>query len=116
MNKEYTGIIIEESLDDNRILNTLDFMKLHISLAENPLDRWHMYQVNVSKEEILELSKHILENWYMHFWAGTDIIAVFKDKTFEFNYDAKDTWTEVLKYGHSLGIPEEQLDFPIEGL
>lgn len=116
MEKEYIGIIIEESLDDNRILNKLDFRKIYITGHENPPDRWHMYEVNVSKEEIKELSKHIIGNWYMHFWKGTDIIAIFSGKTFEFNYENKDTWIEVLKYGRSIGIPEKQLDFPIKGL
>jgi len=116
MKKEYIGIIVEESLDDNRILNNLDFRKLQITVNENPSDRWHMYEVNVSKNEIEELSKHIIGNWYMHFWKGTQIIAVFKGKAFEFNYEKKDTWNEVLKYSRSINIPEEQLDFPITGL
>jgi hypothetical protein len=116
MNKEYIGIVVEESLDDNRILNKLDFRKIHITGHKNPTDRWHMYEVNVSKEEIEELSKHIIEDWYMHFWKNADIIAIFKGKTFEFNYEDKNTWSEVLRYGRSLGLPEEQLDFPIKGL
>lgn len=116
MNKEYIGIVVEESFDDNRILNKLDIRKIHITGHKNPIDRWHMYEVNLSKEKIEELSKHIIEDWYMHFWKDTDIIAIFKGKTFEFNYEDKNTWGEVLKYGRALGLPEEQLDFPIKGL
>jgi len=116
MSKEYIGIVVEESLDDNRILNELDIKKIHISGHRNPKDRWHMYEVNLSIKEIYEVSKHITENWYMHFWKEADIIAIFKDKTFEFNYENKETWKEVLEYGRSIGIPEEQLDFPIKGL
>ncbi|MDT8717159.1 hypothetical protein IAI10_10875 [Clostridium sp. 19966] len=116
MGKEYKGIIVEESLNDNRILNKLDIKKIHITEAENSKDRWHMYEVKVSKLEILEMSKHIIEDWYMHFWKEKEIIAVFKNKTFEFDYEIKDTWKEVLEYGASLGISKEQLDFPIFGL
>lgn len=116
MCKDYIGIIVEESLDDNRILNGLDFRNVHITGHENPADRWHIFEINVSAEEIAELSKHITGNWYMHFWKGTDIIAVFRDKIFRFNYDDKNTWGEVLEYGRSIGIPDSQLDFPIEGL
>ena len=50
----------------------------------------------------------------MHFWKDRDVIAIFKDKKFEFNYDDKSTWKDVVNYGLSLGIPKEQLDFLIE--
>ena len=114
---EYTGIIIEESFDDNRIINKLDIKKVHISSDEDPKDRWHLYQVNVSKEDIMFLSEHMIGNFYMHFWKGDDIIAVFTGKKFfEFNYSDKSTWNDVLKYGKSIGIPEKQLDFPISDL
>ncbi|URZ03354.1 hypothetical protein [Clostridium felsineum] len=116
MSKEYIGIVVEESLDDNRILNKLEVKKIHVTGHTNPIDRWHMYEVNVSKEEIEELSKHIIQDWYMHFWKKSEIIAIFKDKTFEFNYENKETWKSVLDYGRSIGIPDEQLDFPIKGL
>jgi len=116
MNKEYIGIIVEESLNDNRILNGLNIKKIHVTSHNNPKDRWHMYEVNVSKEEIRELSKHVIGDWYMHFWKDTNIVAIFKDKIFEFDYEDKNTWDKVLKYGRSLGLPEEELDFPIKGL
>lgn len=50
----------------------------------------------------------------MHFWQEQDVIAVFKDRKFEFNYDDKSTWKPVIEYGLSLGIPKEELDFPID--
>jgi hypothetical protein len=113
---KYVGIIVEESLDDNRIINNYEVSKICITGHEKRQDRWHMYEVILTKDEILELSRHIVDGWYMHFWRGRNVIAVFKDKQFEFNFDEKETWTEVLKYGRSLGIPEAQLDFPINGL
>lgn len=116
MSKNYVGIVVEESLDDNRILNQLDIEKIYITGHETPSDRWHMYEVNVSKKEIEELAKHIIDDWYMHFWKGIDIIAIFKNKSFEFNYEDKSTWREVLEYGLSLGLPDSELDFPIKGL
>ncbi len=116
MAKDYTGIIVEESLDDNRLLNELNVRKIRITGHTNPADRWHMYEVDVTKEEIQELSKHIIGDWYMHFWKETDVIAIFKNKVFEFNYENKNTWNKVLEYGRSLGLPEDELDFPINGL
>lgn len=115
MNKDYFGTIIEESLEDNRILNEIEIISFRISKDENPDDRWHLYKAKVSREDIEKLSKYIRPGkWYMHFWEGSDVIAVFKDKTFEFNHADKTTWREAVAYGRSQGIPEEQLDFIIE--
>lgn len=114
--KEYRGIIVEESLDDNRILNDLDIKKMKITRQSNPTLRWHMYEVLVDKTEIEKLSKHIIGDWYMHFWHERDIIAIFKDLSFEFNYDDRSSWNDVLTYGRELGLKEAELDFPIQGL
>ncbi|WIV12745.1 hypothetical protein [Proteiniborus sp. MB09-C3] len=117
MEQKYRGIVVEEALDDNLLLNQLLVEKIHITGHKKREDRWHMYQVLVSKEQIYELANHVIDDWYIHFWRGTDIIALFSNnKQFEFNYSKKETWKDVLAYGRSIGIPEEQLDFPISEL
>ena len=63
---------------------------------------------------IQKFSRYINVGWYMHFWNGNDVIAVFKDKVFEFKHDQKETWKDACDYGRSMGIPEKQLDFLIE--
>jgi hypothetical protein len=113
MPNEFKGAIVEESLMDNRILNDFKIIGFRISKDENPVDRWHIYTVLVSPEEIDRLSKNIKPKWYMHFWKGRDVVAVFKDKKFEFNYDDKSSWAPAIEHGLSLGIPKEQLDFII---
>lgn len=115
MNKEYKGTIVEESLDDNRVLNDISITGFRISKDENPADRWHLYTVMVSKSDIEKLSKYIKAGkWYMHFWKDRDVIAIFKDKVFEFNYDNKSSWKNAIEYGRSQEIHDEQLDFIIE--
>ena len=113
MEKEYTGIIIMESLTDDRVLSDLEFLDFKVTKEDNPVDRWHMFKVKVSLEDIEKLSNIIKNKWYMHFWKGRDIIAIFKGKQFKFNFDNKETWKDAVEYGKSIGIPEEQLDFPI---
>jgi hypothetical protein len=113
---KFRGIIVEESLDDNRILNNMVIVKLHISGQQNKADRWHLFEVEIDEEEIENIAKKIIKGWYAHFWHGSDVIAVFKNKIIKFNYLDKRTWDEVLEYGNKLGIPSEQLDFPIFGL
>ena len=114
MRKKYTGIIVEESLEDNRIINALEVIKVKISDEQKPEDRWHLYTVQVSQKDIKKLSKNLKQGWYMHFWKGREIVAIFKDKKFEFDYDDKNSWEPVIEYGLSLGIPKEELDFPID--
>lgn len=113
----YCGVVVEEALDDNLLINSLSIEKVCITHHKKREDRWHMYQVKVSLEQINVLTNHIIDDWYIHFWNGTDIIALFsRNKQFRFKYDNKESWKEVLEYGRSIGIPEEQLDFPIKGL
>ena len=116
MDKKYKGPIVEESLDDNRILNELEIVSFRVSKDENPSDRWHLYQVQVSRRDIDTISKHLNSGkWYMHFWdSNRNVIAVFRDRIFEFNYDDKPSWKAAIEYGKSIGIPAEQLDFIIE--
>lgn len=112
---KYTGTIVEESLKDNRFMNTLDIIDVRISSAENPVDRWHLYKVEIDKADIDALSGQLKsEKWYMHFWNGDGVIAVFPNKVYEFQYSDKSTWKDAVEYGRSIGIPEGQLDFVIK--
>ena len=111
---KYKGIVVEESLEDNRALNGLEVIGLRITGQQNPLERWHLYTVMVTDAEIEKLAAGIKPAWYMHFWQDRNVLAVFKDQRFSFNYDDKNTWRPVVEYGQAVGIPESQLDFPID--
>ena len=121
---KYRGIIIEESLNDNRILNNMIILKMHITSQEQKSDRWHLFEVEIEEEFIETVSKEIIEGWYAHFWHGTydgdradaDVIVVFANKIMKFKFLDKNTWKDFLEYGRKLNIPEEQLDIPIFGL
>jgi hypothetical protein len=111
----YKGAIVEESLLDNRILNEFKILALTITPEDDPAERWHIFDVEASKDQLLKLSKNIKPmKWYAHFWdKDKNIIAVFKDKTFVFNWNDKTSWQPAIKYGLSVEIPIEQLDFLI---
>lgn len=99
---------------DNRLLNDLEILSVKISRDEDPMDRWHIYEVLINEEDILSLSKHMKpERWYMHFWKDNEVMAVFQGKTFVFDHNIKETWQDSVNYGLSIGIPLEQLNFPI---
>lgn len=110
----YKWTIVEESLQDNRLLNELKITSIRISNDENPETRWHIYNIYLSYEDILELAKKIKLGWYMHFWLDREVIVVFENKVFELNYDDKDSWYDTVQYWLSVGISLEQLDFIID--
>jgi len=114
--EKYRGILVEEALDDNRLINGFEIQKVVITGHRNPVDRWHLYEVTATAEQIQTLKSHIIDDWYVHFWKGTEIIALFRGTIFCFDYNDKSTWAPVLAHGKSLGLPDEQLDFPIKGL
>ena len=111
----YKGTIVEESLVDNQLLNNFKINKIRISSAENPEDRWHLYEVEATPEQIDELAAQLRPTgWYTHFWQGDDVTVVFPNKKFEIKYSDPSTWNDAITYGESIGIPIEQLDFKID--
>ena len=107
----FRGTIIENSLNDKKILENLQIKKTH------RLEDWLLHDVTVSEEQIGKLGQYLDDGpWYMHFWQGgkDDVVVVFKDKTFKLKYSDKSTWTKAVDYGKSIGISEEQLDFSIK--
>lgn len=109
----YIGTIVEESLEDSRVLNDFHILNTRITKEDNPAERWHLCKVEATPEQLQKLSAVLKpEKWYAHFWNGNKIIVVFRDKTFEQKADDKSTWEPAIQYGLSIGIPKEQLDFP----
>jgi hypothetical protein len=109
------GIIVEESLKDNRFLNRLDVLSVEIADAEESQDRWHLYKVKANEIQIKELAKELKsQKWYSHFWDKKKIVVVFPGKVFKIDQSDKSSWRPAINYGLSLKIPAEQLDFVVE--
>ncbi len=112
----YKGTIIKESLTDPVILKTIKVVSEYSEVnQDNSDDTWHLYDVEVSQEEIKKLQDYLKreDGWYMHFWQGEEVTVVFRDKIFHINSDNKETWKDAVAYGLSVGVPKEQLDFLI---
>ncbi len=106
----YKGTIIENSLADKKILNEVQILKNYRSGS------WVLNDVLVSEIQIPELSKCLdFGPWYIHLWQPgmDDVKVIFKDKVFDIKFSDKTTWSDAVTYGKSIGIPDEQLDFPI---
>lgn len=111
---KWKGCIVEESLDDNRILNNIEILKVSITSDPEPKNRWHIYNSLLSEDEIARIHTHLKQSWYMHFWNDNKMIVLFKGKKFVLNVNDKSTWKEAVDYGLSIKIPKEQLDFEME--
>ena len=109
--KTYKGMVIEQGLADPSMIKKLKVLSESIS----PNSHWHLYMVKASEKEIEGISRNLsAQKWYAHFWNGKDVIVAYKDKIMRFKHDKKETWKPVVDYGLSIGIPIEQLDFPID--
>lgn len=111
---KYQGSVVAESLLDNQIFNELEILDSIVTDEEDPTLRWHIYKVRVTREDIERLAQNIKPGWYMHFWQGREVVAIFAGQKFEFNYDDKKSWQPAIAYGLSVGIPLEQLDFSLD--
>lgn len=106
----YNGTIIENSLANKEILNKVRIKK-HYQSGD-----WILNDVYLDKSFIQELSQNLNDGpWYIHVWkpGSDDVRVIFKNKIFDIKYSDKSSWSEAIEYGKSIGIPEEQLDFPI---
>jgi len=112
--EKWKGCIVEESLDDNRVLNNIEVIKVKITSEEEQERRWHIYNSLLSEEEIKKIHQHLKQSWYMHFWKDNKMIVLFKEKRFILDVNNKSTWKEAIDYGLSINIPREQLDFEME--
>jgi len=113
--KDYEGCVVEEGLDDNRVINQLEVVGVYITSSDIPEKRWHLYTVRVDMPAIELLSRSVKKGkWYIHFWKGREVVVVYRDKIFKFNYDNKATWKDAVEYGLSIDIPLKQLDFLID--
>lgn len=108
---KWKGCIVEESLEDNRILNKIEIVKIKITSEDATEERWHIYNVLLSEEDIDLVHHNLKQAWYLHLWRDNRMIILFKDRKFDVDADNKKTWKEAIEYGLSLGIPKEQLDF-----
>lgn len=110
MNK-WKGCIVEESLDDNRVLNNLETVAVRITQEENSEQRWHIYNALLTEDDIERIHPHLKQGWYLHVWNEKIMIILFKGKKFMVDANDKKTWKKAIDYGLSCDIPEEQLDF-----
>lgn len=104
----FRGVIIENGLEDAKILKKVKVEET--LLAGNQT----IHHALVGKKLVSEFSQHLASGpWYAYFWkpGNTETNVVFKQQSFTVDSRDISTWVDAVKYGKSIGIPEEQLNF-----
>lgn len=120
----YTGVIIEESLENRDVLQRV---KVTTSQVEPVTDRhktpwlsqWTLHWVEIPESEAQEIANALSRaldrrhtgSWYGDFRNATHHYIVFRDKVFFVDRRSREQYQLAIRHGISLGIPEHQLDF-----
>lgn len=118
----FTGIIVEESLNDKKILKKLKIVKTEVEAVSEEhktpwITKWTMHSVEIADdkaETVAEELSKVLDSehdWYADFKNDKTHYVIFRNKVFKVNRSKPEQYKQVIKYGVSLGIPDYQLDF-----
>lgn len=127
----YTGIIIEESLQNTDVLKALTITSTTVEPVtkehQTPwLSQWTMHTIEVLPEEVENISHQLstaLEpkhGWYIDYRNEKFHYVIFYNKVFKLDRTKKSDYDEMVAYGLSIGTPDYQLpnfsDLPIDVL
>jgi hypothetical protein len=118
----YTGVIIEESLENKEILKEVKILSTKIEQVTEKhktpwLKQWTLHKVEVNAEKAAKVAEKLSEyiesahNWYADFKNNELHFIIFRNKVFRIDRTSKKQYDEAKNYGISLGIPEHQVDF-----
>ncbi len=109
--------MISEGLIEPSVINEFSVFKATISrsdleLGEGRRGRWHIYHVYATDSQLASLTQQVRLGWYCHFWRGEELAVIFPSKRFNIKAHDRSTRKAAVEYGRSIGIPENELDFP----
>ncbi|MCK5129671.1 MAG: hypothetical protein KAQ68_07455 [Clostridiales bacterium] len=118
----YVGVIIEESLEDIKILQKINLLETKtIQVTESHttpwLEKWTLHTVEIKEDdvdEVSELLSRVLDSkhdWYADYKNIDFHYVIFRDKIFIVDRAESSQYEEVQKFGVLKGIPIYQLDF-----
>ncbi len=120
----FKGVVIEESLENLRVLERLTITSTRIEtvVAEHQtpwLNRWTLHNVEISAALASSIAEEIsnsiqsdtVGSWYADFKNETTHFIIYSGKIFEIDRSSKSQYDEAKEYGISLGIPPHQVDF-----
>jgi len=122
MSKDFTGVIIEESLENPEVLKKVKIIKTRIEKVTEKhktpwVQKWTMYTIEIQEDKADAIAKELCEaldskhSWYADFKNDAHHYIIFCNKIFKVDRSKKEQYDEAVRYGISLKIPEYQLDF-----
>ena len=124
----YRGEIIEESLKDRSIIDSVRIVSAEIENVtpshRTPwLKQWTITTVEIEDGATKGFTRKIQAametehpSWFADFKGDKDHYVVFPGKIFFVDHRRNDTYTEAVAYGVALGIPKQQLGFSSRSL
>ena len=121
----YKGVIIEESLDNKKVLNSVKIIKTKISPVvekhKTPwVKQWTMHTVEISEQDAEKVAEQLSKDldkehtWYADFKNENYHFIIYREKVFKVDLKNPIIYKDAKKFGISLGIPEYQVDFAPE--
>lgn len=114
----YTGLIIKESIQDEKILDEIEIVKVEIWKTNNTPKYWTAISFTSSCEEFPEhLSKALSRSsvsgmvWYVDIQDAVYKYIVLKDVVLKYHLENKEEKKSVCKKCMELGVEKEQLDW-----
>ncbi|MDO8579817.1 MAG: NYN domain-containing protein [bacterium] len=120
--ENYTGVIIEESLRDTKILKDVLILKTKVSPVTEKhktpwLKKWTLHTVEIKDEDSDKIAKNLMtslekeHNWYADYKNNKCHFIIYRDKVFKVDLTNPILYKEARQHGIGLGIPEYQVDF-----
>ncbi len=119
----FRGVIIEESLKNNNILQDVKILKTKIEKVTDEhktpwLKQWTLHSVEISDERVDEVAKELSgvindqpSSWYADFKNENFRYIIYPGKIFKIHRANNQEYLAATEYGISLGIPSYQVDF-----
>jgi hypothetical protein len=120
----YTGVIIEESLEDKTLLQEVRILQTKVEEvtakhATAWLSQWTLHTVTIPDEKAVYIAERLSKSlnrehggsWYADFKNDTTHYIIFRNKVFSIDRSKPQQYEMAAAYGKSLGIPEHQLDW-----
>jgi len=118
----FQGVIIEESLEDKKVLGKIRILATKIEQVTEKhktlwIKQWTLHTVEITENEADNVAEEISKsldskhNWYADFKNETTHYIIFRNRVFKIDRTKKEQYDEATRYGISLGIPDYQVDF-----
>ena len=113
----WKGVLIEEAFENKEILKHVTVVRVDMERLEGETGTriLHFDKIEVPEEKIDTVmrlgKKHIGSAWYFHLVKGSVMKVIFQGKVFTAEKHEAEKIRDVRKYGISLGILEEQMQF-----